>query len=368
MNKNEQLQERIRTVLASEESPLTPDRIFELVPEADSLAELGKALRAMANAGEVEAIDTGRKGHRAHPVFAYQLLGPLVKPTVTAVETDSAVVTPGPWSQLLAHPEPRDPKPKAARPAQPTAANPATPASAAGRPRDASSRPVHAIGADEETQRLMYEAPIKANATPELMRRAADAGEHPDATAYREQLEDATRLVQSLREGLASANREIDRLRTEMHVQKNELTGARASNDELRADNGRKASAIGSLMQQLEAANQRLSVANTALLESEQDRVRLARAVPLAQNTHDALAVAKAVPGEMVNHPAHYNTGSIEVIDAIEDWGLGFNAGNAVKYIARHQHKGKPLEDLQKAAWYIDRAIQQMEKKGAQNG
>jgi hypothetical protein len=63
---------------------------------------------------------------------------------------------------------------------------------------------------------------------------------------------------------------------------------------------------------------------------------------------------------ETVNHPSHYNAGSIEVIDAIEDWGwgVGFCAGNAIKYIARHQHKGMPVEDLQKARWYLDRLIE----------
>ena len=59
-----------------------------------------------------------------------------------------------------------------------------------------------------------------------------------------------------------------------------------------------------------------------------------------------------------VNHPAHYNVGKIEVIDAIEDWGLGFSLGNAIKYIARADHKGKPVEDLEKAVWYIRREIE----------
>lgn len=67
---------------------------------------------------------------------------------------------------------------------------------------------------------------------------------------------------------------------------------------------------------------------------------------------------------EMVNHPAHYNTGKIEVIEAIEDWKLGFALGNAVKYIARAGHKGDELEDLRKAAWYIDRRIKQLESAG----
>jgi len=65
----------------------------------------------------------------------------------------------------------------------------------------------------------------------------------------------------------------------------------------------------------------------------------------------------KTKKGETVNHPEHYNTGNIEVIDAIEDWGMGFHDGNAIKYIARARHKGKELEDLKKARWYIDRLI-----------
>lgn len=67
-------------------------------------------------------------------------------------------------------------------------------------------------------------------------------------------------------------------------------------------------------------------------------------------------------PVPVVDHPAHYNTGSIEVIDAIEDWGLNFSRGNAVKYIARAGHKNvsKELEDLEKAKWYIEREINRL--------
>lgn len=65
----------------------------------------------------------------------------------------------------------------------------------------------------------------------------------------------------------------------------------------------------------------------------------------------------------MVNHPQHYNMSKIEVIDAIEAWNLGFNLGNAVKYIARADHKGKKLQDLKKAAWYIQREIKREEKR-----
>jgi hypothetical protein len=60
---------------------------------------------------------------------------------------------------------------------------------------------------------------------------------------------------------------------------------------------------------------------------------------------------------ERVNHPTHYNTGKFEVIDVIEDWRLGFNLGNVVKYVARAEHKGNSQEDLEKALWYIQREI-----------
>lgn len=69
------------------------------------------------------------------------------------------------------------------------------------------------------------------------------------------------------------------------------------------------------------------------------------------------------VSDDQINNPRHYNCGNIEVIDAIEDWNLGFHAGNVIKYVVRHMHKNKPLEDLKKARWYLDRLIVQMESK-----
>lgn len=62
---------------------------------------------------------------------------------------------------------------------------------------------------------------------------------------------------------------------------------------------------------------------------------------------------------DSVNHPSHYNSGKIEVIEAIEDWKLGFHRGNAVKYIARAGKKNpdKEVEDLEKAVWYLTRQI-----------
>lgn len=60
-----------------------------------------------------------------------------------------------------------------------------------------------------------------------------------------------------------------------------------------------------------------------------------------------------------VNHPWHYKVGGIETIDFIEAKGLTYHLGNAVKYISRADHKGNRKQDLEKAKWYLERAIAQ---------
>jgi len=65
----------------------------------------------------------------------------------------------------------------------------------------------------------------------------------------------------------------------------------------------------------------------------------------------------KKTVSDKVNHPSHYNTGKIEVIDAILDWKLNFCLGNAIKYIARCEHKENKEEDLKKAIWYIQKEL-----------
>ena len=61
---------------------------------------------------------------------------------------------------------------------------------------------------------------------------------------------------------------------------------------------------------------------------------------------------------DTVNNPEHYNRNGIEVIDVIETYTPNSpQLANVLKYVCRHSYKGKPLEDLRKAAWYLDRAI-----------
>lgn len=70
---------------------------------------------------------------------------------------------------------------------------------------------------------------------------------------------------------------------------------------------------------------------------------------------------------EAVNHPSHYGGESnpYEAIKVIEAWELGFCLGNVVKYISRAGKKASAteVEDLKKAAWYLNRAIEQRTTK-----
>lgn len=61
--------------------------------------------------------------------------------------------------------------------------------------------------------------------------------------------------------------------------------------------------------------------------------------------------------GDMVNHPPHYTShpSGVECIQITEH--MNFCLGNAVKYIWRADLKGSGVEDLRKAAWYIEREI-----------
>lgn len=65
-----------------------------------------------------------------------------------------------------------------------------------------------------------------------------------------------------------------------------------------------------------------------------------------------------------VNHPSHYEcenvTLTIEPIELCEQ--CGFLLGNALKYLFRYQHKGKPLEDLRKAEFYLKRWVNSRSK------
>ena len=68
---------------------------------------------------------------------------------------------------------------------------------------------------------------------------------------------------------------------------------------------------------------------------------------------------------DVVTKPYHYNTGNIECIEAIEESMSefafkGYLKGNCMKYLWRYDYKGKPVEDLQKAQWYLARLLKEV--------
>lgn len=65
---------------------------------------------------------------------------------------------------------------------------------------------------------------------------------------------------------------------------------------------------------------------------------------------------------DVINHPSHYIEGrKYEPIAVIEDWNLSYQLGNVLKYISRAGRKDKSTykQDLEKARWYLQRAIDQ---------
>ena len=63
-----------------------------------------------------------------------------------------------------------------------------------------------------------------------------------------------------------------------------------------------------------------------------------------------------------VSHPPHYTNhpSGVECITITEH--MGFNLGNAIKYIWRADEKGNVIQDLEKAVWYIKREIELRKK------
>lgn len=80
----------------------------------------------------------------------------------------------------------------------------------------------------------------------------------------------------------------------------------------------------------------------------------------------DICSYVESVADDVVNRPPHYGNGQIECIDYMKDnmapeMFMGYLEGNTKKYLHRFRYKGKPVEDLRKARWYLDRLIQEYE-------
>lgn len=84
-------------------------------------------------------------------------------------------------------------------------------------------------------------------------------------------------------------------------------------------------------------------------------------------------ASAQSDARDMVNSPAHYADGKIETIDYIVDvlgeWeAISYCQGNVIKYTgSRLFKKGNPIQDAEKAKWYLNKMIELMEKTKGKN-
>lgn len=72
-----------------------------------------------------------------------------------------------------------------------------------------------------------------------------------------------------------------------------------------------------------------------------------------------------------VYNPSHYTSGGVECIEAIRasmdfDDYCGYLKGNVMKYLWRYKKKNDPLQDLEKARWYLDRLIEDYRRESIQ--
>ena len=100
----------------------------------------------------------------------------------------------------------------------------------------------------------------------------------------------------------------------------------------------------------------------------EKDCEEKAKTLPTNQEVYDEKLAAQKVEKaktqpDLVNHPPHYTFGKFEVIDVLLDWfGTDPLLWQVGKYLARARHKGNTIQDLQKAAFYLNRAIEEEKK------
>lgn len=77
-------------------------------------------------------------------------------------------------------------------------------------------------------------------------------------------------------------------------------------------------------------------------------------------------APQEVVKDDPVSHPHHYTAGNIECIDFLDScgYGLDFCLANAIKYLTRCKLKGTMVQDIKKAIWYANHAVEKLEDGG----
>jgi len=86
-------------------------------------------------------------------------------------------------------------------------------------------------------------------------------------------------------------------------------------------------------------------------------------------NGETTLDLGDMLSYDAVNKPAHYNLGGgVECIDYIKqvltlDGFISYCQGNMIKYQHRHGYKGNPVQDMEKAQWYLNKMLETMKEK-----
>lgn len=81
----------------------------------------------------------------------------------------------------------------------------------------------------------------------------------------------------------------------------------------------------------------------------------------LQEMRDEQTGISSYMKGDLVNHPPHYTFGKYEVVYVLQDWFPNEPLlWNATKYLPRWDKKGDPIENLEKAVWYINKKIEQL--------
>ena len=85
--------------------------------------------------------------------------------------------------------------------------------------------------------------------------------------------------------------------------------------------------------------------------------------------SEESTSIKRYKEQEEVEAPIHYQQGDIECIDALASATVGKTGieavcvANIIKYLWRYESKGKPLQDVKKAQWYLNKLIQELENE-----
>ncbi|WP_217710960.1 DUF3310 domain-containing protein [Paraburkholderia youngii] len=103
-----------------------------------------------------------------------------------------------------------------------------------------------------------------------------------------------------------------------------------------------------------------LNCQNQDQVEQAWSKYKEIRELQAAQLVSNLMKVP--APHDAVNHPKHYTShpSGVECIQITEHF--GFNLGNVIKYLWRAEEKGAPIQDLEKARWYLDREIEKRKR------